>query len=63
MQSAAVGGHLEVVKLLLMSGMAVDEKDKEGLTPLMNACEHGSVDVVQALHEAGGDLNTGKWRV
>ena len=40
--SAAVAGHEDVVKVLLKNkDVDVNESDNEGLTPVMNVCEHG----------------------
>ncbi|GMI15726.1 hypothetical protein TrLO_g10264 [Triparma laevis f. longispina] len=56
--SAAVAGHEDVVKVLLKNKeVNVNESDNEGLTPVMNVCEHGSVVVLKMLVKAGGDVN------
>ncbi len=46
---AAIGGHAEVVKLLLSSGANILAITTNGMTALHGSCEAGKVDVVKAL--------------
>lgn len=66
---AAVGGDVEVVKLLLGSGALVDLPNEDGITPLMaavsaagtrgkNKTEEQALATVELLHAAGADVNT-----
>jgi ankyrin repeat protein len=55
---ACMGGHTDVVVLLLGAGADAALPGTNGLTPLMYAAEGGHVGVVQALVTHGcGDLN------
>lgn len=57
--SAAAAGREDVVKILLKNpSIDPNDTDKEGLTPVMNVCEHGSLAVLKTLVKAGGDVNT-----
>lgn len=58
---AAAAGHLQMVKDLLKAGADVKAQDERDYTALMCACynpdlDRGFPDVVQALIEAGSDL-------
>ena len=48
-------GHLEVVKLLLDNGAAVDDNAHDGSTPLIIAAAGGYLDVVKLLLEKGAN--------
>jgi ankyrin repeat protein len=50
--TASVGGHTDAVRLLIEAGADVLAADQEGLTPLMNAAENGTVPVLQVLVDA-----------
>jgi hypothetical protein len=55
---AAYAGDEAICKLLLDSGATVDECDGDiDGTPLMAACEYGSIDIVTMFLEAGADIN------
>lgn len=54
---AALGDHLEVVKLLLENGADVNSKDEKNETPLWLAAWHGYSDVLNYLIAKGGDIN------
>ena len=54
---AALGGHLEVVKMLLEKGALPRVKDDEDQTPLLNAVSGNFGDVAFALVEGGADPN------
>ena len=53
---ATGNGHLEVAKLLLDKGAAVDAKDQAGVTSLMLAAQMGYLDVVKLLLEKKADI-------
>jgi len=50
---AAIGGHLEVVKLLLARGAEVGAVNTSGVTPLHEAAYGGHQEVVRLLLAAG----------
>ncbi|XP_061190555.1 uncharacterized protein LOC133198482 [Saccostrea echinata] len=54
--AACQGGHVIVVKELLMAGADVNQQGKR-TTPLIAACMYGHMDVVKKLREAGADVN------
>lgn len=49
---------LQVLRLLLRKGAAVDAADEAGWTPLMLAVRGGRLPAVQALLDAGADAGT-----
>ncbi|EOD06912.1 hypothetical protein EMIHUDRAFT_359327 [Emiliania huxleyi CCMP1516] len=54
---ACQNGHLEVARLLLEAGGAVNQAKEDGATPLYIACERGQLECVQLLLEAGAADN------
>lgn len=61
LMTAAYAGDLEKVQQLLAAGAEVNATDETGWTALMKACynsekKHGFADVVQALIDAGADV-------
>jgi len=46
-----------LVKLLLLYGAEVNEKDSKGYTPIMEAIQNNCIDVVDVLLCAGADIN------
>jgi ankyrin repeat protein len=54
---AAYNGHTETVKYLIQQGAKVDCRDDEGKTPLIHACTGPFAKSVQALLDAGADVN------
>lgn len=42
-------GRTDIVETLLEVGASVNDKDNEGSTALMVACEHGHTDIVKIL--------------
>jgi uncharacterized protein len=54
LHAAAVFSHLQIVKLLLQAGAAVDARTDRGFTPLLNAAR-AEAPVVAALLDAGAD--------
>ncbi|WP_254507831.1 ankyrin repeat domain-containing protein [Anatilimnocola floriformis] len=48
---------LAVLKLLLKKGVAVDDGDKQGVTPLMWAVNRGHLELVKGLIKAGANVN------
>jgi len=57
LHSAAVGGHVDVVKLLVDAGAEVDAADDRGRTPLIRAAEYGHAAVVELLVGRGAQLD------
>ena len=55
MHEAARNGDLETVRRLVAEGIAVDQRDARGWTPLMFACFHGHESVIRFL------LNKQSW--
>lgn len=60
MSLACRQGKLDIVELLLESGVNVDYRNKAGNTPLLEACSQGHKDVAEYLldHEASIDAAT-----
>ncbi len=52
--SAAIGGHKEVVELLLANKADVNAKDDNGQTPLLVTAKAGKHDMVELLRQHGG---------
>jgi ankyrin repeat protein len=65
LMKAALNGHTEAVKRLLLAGADVNQKDKGGYTSLMLAASNNHPDVIDLLIEAGADIdlveNTQGW--
>ena len=57
MFQASEWGYMGIVKLLLMNGINIDEKDNYGETPLMKAVYRGRSELVELLLRAGADVN------
>ena len=57
LHSAAVRGHVDVVRLLLDAGAEVDAADDRGRTPLFRAAEYGRAAVVDLLVDCGAHLD------
>jgi ankyrin repeat protein len=53
----AVGGSVEVVRVLVEAGAEVDARDDSSRTPLMRAVRRGHLAAVEALIVAGADVN------
>ena len=54
---AALGGYLDVCKLLIEKGADVNAQGKYNMTPLHIAAEKGHLDVCKFLIEKGADVN------
>lgn len=54
---ASVTGEIQTVRALLRRGVAVNQKNAIGMTPLMLAAGAGHIDVIKALLAAGADPN------
>jgi ankyrin repeat protein len=54
---AAIGGHVEVVEVLLESGAGIDGIGSRGETALLLASSKGNYQVVRLLTEKGADPN------
>ena len=55
--SAAVAGHVDVVKTLIRHGANIDYKTSSGSTSMRSACFMSNVEVVKTLMEAGADIH------
>lgn len=55
-------GRLECVQLLLRYGALPNAHDSSGYTPLIIAARHGHTDVLQALIQAGCNVNKPTFR-
>ncbi|KAF6810076.1 ankyrin repeat protein, partial [Colletotrichum plurivorum] len=53
----SIGGHFEVVKVLLEKGADVSVADNHGFTPLFAASNGGHFEVVKVLLEKGADVS------
>jgi ankyrin repeat protein len=60
---AAMGGHVEAVKLLLAAGAAVNAHDARriGNTALNEVAGDGAFDIIEVLLEAGADPTIRGW--
>lgn len=56
LSAAARGGHLEVVELMIASGLDVNVRDRDGMTPLHAASFFGRANTARALVQNGADL-------
>jgi N-acetyltransferase len=56
-ERAALSGDVASLEEQLISGVAVDSRDRHGQTALMLAAHHGRPDVVTCLVRHGADLN------
>ena len=54
-------GHLEVVKLLLGAGAAIERSDANGVTPLLMAVLNGHFAVARHLVEQGANVKAVDW--
>ncbi|EOD14056.1 hypothetical protein EMIHUDRAFT_356702, partial [Emiliania huxleyi CCMP1516] len=50
---ASQQGHLEIARLLLEAGAAIDQADEQGSTPLLAACHNGHLEVAKLLSSYG----------
>ena len=57
--SAIDEGHVDIVRRLLARGISASGIDDCEATPLFRASEHGQVEVVKLLLQAGVDVNAG----
>jgi ankyrin repeat protein len=57
LHKAAGTGDLKKVRELLAAGTPIDERDEEGVTPLMIAANFDQLNVFRALLEGGADPN------
>jgi len=54
---AAVGGHVELVKVLLQFGANVEIKSRDGFTPMHSVAQEDHKAVLQVLVEKGANVN------
>lgn len=54
---AAVGGHEEIVKILLDAGCDIEIKSHDGFTPLHSVAQEDHENVLQLLLDRGADIN------
>lgn len=57
LHEAAEEGQLEIVEMLISSGVKVNAKDKDGRTPLSYAAEEGNARIVEILLKNGAKPN------
>lgn len=57
LMKAALNGHAEAVKRLILAGADVNQKDKGGYTSLMLAASNNHPDVIDLLLGAGADID------
>lgn len=57
LHAAALGGHSEIIKMLLKAGSKVNITRDYEVTPLMDAVTNGNIQAVRLLIEAGADLD------
>ncbi|HRE32088.1 MAG TPA: ankyrin repeat domain-containing protein, partial [Candidatus Berkiella sp.] len=50
-------GDIDLINSLIKSGVSVDVKDGDGLTPLMYAAFYGNIEMIKALLSHAKDLN------
>lgn len=55
LHSAAAGGHLGIVEVLLNAGAEVNAKQEGGFTPLHSAAQNADLEMVKLLIEYGAD--------
>jgi uncharacterized protein len=58
---AAREGHLEIVKILLNAGAAIEQPDADGVTPLLMAIVNNQLPVARFLVEQGANINVADW--
>jgi len=58
---AARDGHLEVVRVLLDAGAAIDDRDPNDITPLLLAASNDRVAVAKYLITRGADIQAIDW--
>ena len=56
LHDAALGGHREVVQLLLDNNANLNARNKAGETPIMLAVRHSRPEVAELLRDAGADF-------
>jgi ankyrin repeat protein len=57
LQLASSAGLVKAVSRLLDTGCDIDERDREGRTPLYHACLHAHIEIVHTLLGVGADVN------
>ncbi|THV43885.1 hypothetical protein BGAL_0834g00010 [Botrytis galanthina] len=60
LQKAVVGGHVNIIKLLLEKGAEIDCRNSSNETPLMVAIHKGYLDIVKLLLEKGARTDYGE---
>ncbi|XP_046554181.1 uncharacterized protein LOC124263564 [Haliotis rubra] len=55
--SACEGGNISIIQRLWELGVSVNDKNKDGFTPLHSACKGNHVDVVKFLCKREADVN------
>lgn len=55
LNSAAAGGHIRIVEMLLQAGADVNAKQEGGFTPLHSAAQNGDGELIKLLLEFGAD--------
>nr|XP_054757108.1 putative ankyrin repeat protein RF_0381 [Lytechinus pictus] len=57
LRTAALHGHIDVIKDLIREGAEVNEEDNRGETVLHHAAENGHIDVIRYLIRKGAEVN------
>ncbi len=57
LQSAAAGGHANIVRMLLKNGANPNVRERSGFTPLHAAAANGNVECIHLLIFGGADLH------
>jgi ankyrin repeat protein len=58
---AARDGRLEIARLLVAAGSAVNQVEANGITPLVMAITNDHIDVARFLIDHGADINASDW--
>ncbi|KAJ3090728.1 hypothetical protein HDU96_003334 [Phlyctochytrium bullatum] len=62
LKASLLNNHAQALKLLIAFGSDIEARDYQGLTSLMTAVKNGSPMCVQALLDAGADVNATDWK-
>ena len=57
LSAASQYGRIDIVNKLINMGAKIDDQDEYGSTPLHYACFKKNIDIIEALLDAGADIN------